>query len=85
MGAKTALPTCRPPNRDESLAEYMSFARRSRGITLDGLVRATDLSLGTIRKIEEGRTRNPGVFTLLRLWEALGLPVNAIAQLKPSE
>lgn len=82
MTAKEKLPPCRAPRPDESLAEYVAFARRSRNITLDDLVRSTDLSLGTIRKIEEGRTRNPGIFTVLRLWGALDLPVDAIPQLR---
>lgn len=82
MSTKTKLPRCRAPRPEESLAEYVAFARRSRGVTLDDLVRSTDLSLGTIRKIEEGRTRNPGIFTVLRLWHALDLPISAIPQLR---
>ena len=81
MDTKARLAACRPPLPGESLSAYVAFARRSRNITLDDLVRSTDLSLGTIRKIEEGRTLNPGVFTVLSLWEALELPVNAISQL----
>ncbi len=72
----------RPPASGESLSNYLSDARRDRGLTWDDLVRATDLSLGTIRKIEEGRTRNPGVFTLLRLWRALDLPIEALGGLQ---
>lgn len=74
----------RSPHAGETLSAYVSAARRDRGTTWDDLVRATGLSLGTVRKIEEGRTSNPGVFTLLKLWRALDLPVEGLVVLEQS-
>lgn len=52
-------------------------------MTWDGLVRSTGLSQSAIRKIEDGRTPNPGIFTLLPIWQALGLPIEGIENLTP--
>ena len=76
--------TWRLPVPGESLADYLGEARRTQGATWDEMVRRTRLSLGTIRKIEEGRTKNPGVFTLLQLWEALDLPIDGLPVLHES-
>lgn len=71
----------RYPKPGESLAQYVRAARDGRSLTQGEMVQATGLSLAAIRKIEEGRTVNPGVFNLLRIWHALGMPLNAIDQL----
>lgn len=68
----------RSPKPGESLAQYVRAARESRSLTQDDMVRKTDLSLATIRKVENGTTLNPGVFTWLQIWRALGMPLNAI-------
>lgn len=73
--------TWRMPSSSESLAQYVYAARKARGRTWDDLVRVTGLSQSTIRKIEDGRTSNPGIFTLLQIWEALDLPVEAFRTL----
>lgn len=59
--------------QSESLASYLRRSREASGLSQDELVRRTGLSLSTIRKMEDGRTANPGVFTLLKVWRALGL------------
>jgi len=76
--AHKVVESWRMPEAGEELSAYLAKARHYRGATWDDLVKSTDLSLGTIRKIEEGRTLNPGVFTLLRLWRALELPIEGI-------
>lgn len=77
--------TWRRPRRGQSLGEYVGDARRGRGMPLDALVRLTGLSTSTLRKIEDGRTKNPGVFTLLSIWRALRLPVDAFELLQPPD
>jgi len=72
----------RLPGPTETLAQYVRAARESRGATWDDLVRVTALSQSTIRKIEDGRTPNPGVFTLLRVWRALDLPCEGLCRLQ---
>jgi len=77
--------TWRRPQRGQSLAEYVGDARRGRRVPLDALVRQTGLSTSTLRKIEDGRTKNPGVFTVLSIWRALRLPVDAFEHLQPPD
>lgn len=64
----------RSPSESESLGEYLRRARLHRGLSQDDLVRRSSLSLSAIRKIEDGRTQNPGLFTVLMLWDLLELP-----------
>lgn len=71
----------RLPQPGETLAEYVRAARRSRSLSQDDIVRRTDLSLATIRKIERGTTRNPGLFTLRQIWQVLELPTEALGRL----
>lgn len=66
------------PKPGETLAAYLHRARQETGTTQDQLVRSTGLPLSTIRKIEDGRTANPGVFTLLPILRALELPIDAL-------
>lgn len=68
----------RLPQKRETLGAYIHFARTSQGISQDKMVRDTDLSLSTLRKIENGRTPNPGLFTLHRIWITLNLPWEAL-------
>ncbi len=74
----------RLPYDGEPLAQYVRAARKDRSFTLDELVRRTGLPTATIRKIEGGATRNPGLFTLLPIWHALGLPVVAFGRVARS-
>lgn len=70
-----------PAEPQETLAAYVRRARQARGVSWDHVVRCTGLSLSAIRKVEEGRTSNPGVFTVLALWDALALPLESLSQL----
>lgn len=68
----------RLPTRQEKLGAYIRAARKARGIPQDEMVRGTDLSLSALRKIENGSTPNPGLFTLHRIWHKLDLPWQAL-------
>lgn len=68
----------RLPHKQEKLGAHIHAARRGRGIPQDEMVRDTSLSLSTLRKIENGRTPNPGLFTLHRIWIKLNLPWKAL-------
>lgn len=48
-------------------------------------MRKTTLSLSAIRKIEDGRTQSPGLFTVLALWSLLDLPLEGLHELKRRE
>lgn len=71
------------PDAGERLGDYLRRSRRAGGWSQDELVRRTGLSLSTIRKMEDGRTPNPGVFTLLAVWKVLNLPPEALTKLTP--
>lgn len=59
--------------RDETLGAYLKRSREAADLSQDELVRRTGLSLSTIRKMEDGRTVNPGIFTLTKVWRELKL------------
>lgn len=61
------------PKRGETLGAYLKRCRETADLSQDELVRRTGLSLSTIRKIEDGRTANPGIFTLTKVWRELNL------------
>lgn len=71
------------PTDGETLCSYLKRSREASGWSQDELVRRTGLSLSTIRKIEDGRTPNPGVFTLIAVWKALNLPPDSLIRLTP--
>ncbi|WP_134765130.1 helix-turn-helix transcriptional regulator [Nocardioides sp. 1609] len=68
----------------EPLGAYVRRMRHERGVSLDALVRLTDLSQSALRKIEDGRTANPGLFTVRAIWAALELPDDALARVAQS-
>ena len=65
----------------EMLGSYLKRNREAAGLSQDELVRRTGLSLSTIRKMEDGRTANPGFFTLLKVWRALSLDSESLMRL----
>lgn len=70
----------RLPHHGETLAHYVRDAREARSFTIDDLVSRTGHPTGTLRKIEGGYTKNPGLFTLLPIWRALDLPISALGR-----
>lgn len=74
----------RLPHKGETLAHYVRAAREARSFTIDDLVRETGRPTGTLRKIEGGQTKNPGLFTLLSIWHALNLPIAALDRVTTS-
>lgn len=70
------------PRRDELLSAYLKRSRVAAGLSQDELVRQTGLSLSTIRKMEDGRTANPGLFTLIKVWRALDLAPDGLVRVR---
>lgn len=73
------------PRRGEGLGAYLKRSRQAAGLSQDELVRRTGLALSTVRKVEDGRTPNPGIFTLLALWQELDLPLEGLAEVRAPE
>lgn len=70
-------PRKRPAGRWQAnagdLGRMVRDGREAKGLTQEELAQAANLALATLRKIETGRTAEPGVFTVLVLWAILGL------------
>jgi len=62
------------------LGTRLANARRRQGLTQDELARRANVKVDTVRAIEQGRTRNPGVFTLLELATELDLTLDALVK-----
>lgn len=77
-----AAPRRAAPVRDEVLSDYLKRSREAAGLSQDALVRRTGLSLSTIRKMEDGRTNNPGIFTLIKVWQELGLAPDGLVKVR---
>ena len=69
------------------LAELLYSERQERSLTQEDVARETGLALSTVRKIESGRrgtqarpsvTREPGIFTVLTLLDALNVPASRL-------
>lgn len=73
------------PRRDELLSAYLKRSREAAGLSQDELVRRTGLSLSTVRKMEDGRTANPGLFTLLKVWQALNLAPDGLVRVREGD
>lgn len=67
----------------ESVARAVRSTRRSRGLSLDQLAARAGVSKGALVALE-GAAANPTLGTLVRLADALGVPVSALVE-RPSE
>lgn len=61
------------------LGELIAIARECRGWTLRDLERASGVSNAVISQIELGRVKDPGLSTIVRIADALGLTMERIA------
>lgn len=57
----------------------MGLARELKGWTLRDLEKKTGLSNALISQIETGKVRDPGFRTVLKLADALGIPLKRLA------
>ncbi len=61
-----------------TLGARLRSARLSRGWTQQELADQADVQLDTLRSIEQGRTRNPGVLTIAQLTAVLEVSIDAL-------
>ncbi|HWK47828.1 MAG TPA: XRE family transcriptional regulator [Stellaceae bacterium] len=71
-GAKASRPS--PDGAMTALAARLGVLRQERGLTLDALAEATGLDKGYLSRLERG-LKGPSIATLLRLSQALDVPV----------
>jgi transcriptional regulator with XRE-family HTH domain len=60
------------------LGARLAQARHLAGITQEELARRSGIRLDTLRSIEQGRTKNPGIFTVRKLARELGVTLDAL-------
>lgn len=65
-----------------TLGELLSIARDLKGFTLRELENRSGVSNALISQIETGHVKEPGIFTVLRLCESLGLSLNRISSVE---
>jgi transcriptional regulator with XRE-family HTH domain len=68
------------PKHEESrdLGARLRRARLHAGLTQSELAARAGVKLDTLRSIEQGRTANPGVWTLAQLAEQLGETIDSL-------
>ena len=61
-----------------ALSARIARTRQMRGLSQQSLAERAGVSIGTVRAIETGKTRDPGVFTVRTIAFALGLTLDQI-------
>lgn len=64
----------------KQLGAYIQFLRQKSGLTQDALSDKASLSYSTLAKIERGAIKNPSVYTVAALADALGCSVEQILE-----
>jgi transcriptional regulator with XRE-family HTH domain len=67
-------------NQLGNLAARLAAARREIGWTQSELAERAGVQLDTLRSIEQGKTRNPGILTVMRLARELGVTLDSLVQ-----
>ena len=62
------------------VGEMISLARQIKGWTIRDLERETGISNALISQIETGHVKDPGFTKIVRICEALGLPLDRAAE-----
>jgi transcriptional regulator with XRE-family HTH domain len=71
---------CAASNQLGNLAARLAAARREIGWTQSELAERAGVQLDTLRSIEQGKTRNPGILTVMRLARELGVTLDSLVQ-----
>jgi transcriptional regulator with XRE-family HTH domain len=66
------------------LSARIREARTEQRRSQESLAREVNVSLSTLRKIEKNMIKEPGIFTVLALWRALGLPLTELGVIESS-
>jgi transcriptional regulator with XRE-family HTH domain len=66
------------------LGKSLQRARQKAGITQQELCQKAELSYSTLAKIERGAIKSPSIFTIQRISQALGVDLNELVGILPS-
>lgn len=61
-----------------ALSAKIARVRRTRGLSQQLLAERAGISIGTVRAIETGKTKDPGVFTVRSIASVLGLSLDQL-------
>lgn len=64
--------------RENRIGGWVSEACEERNLTYYALARNAGVPLTTLMHIVDGSTRNPGIYTMMRLCNALELPMTEL-------
>ncbi|MGH3767888.1 MAG: helix-turn-helix domain-containing protein [Pseudonocardiaceae bacterium] len=80
MGVPNRPTRTSSPHRQEAaqLTELLRNRRGELGLSQQELAVRAGLSIGTVRAIESGRTIDPGLFTIIKVVDALQLDLQSI-------
>ena len=67
--------TSQERKRGAALGRALKAEREAKNRSQDQLARGADVSVDNLRRIEQGRVANPGVFTVAAIAEALDRPL----------
>lgn len=56
--------------------------RRQKGFTQEEIAKQIDITLTQYRNIEKNRTKNPGIYIVLKIAKALNVPVESLFTLE---
>lgn len=60
------------------IGEHLSEACAQRGLTFYNLSKSSGMPLTTLMHIVDGTTKNPGIYTVIRLYNAMELSVTEL-------
>lgn len=64
--------------KENRIGEWIAGICRERKLTYYSLARTAGLPLTTLMHIVDGSTKNPGIYTLMRICDALDLPMSEL-------
>ena len=65
-----------------TINEYIRYLRQSKHITQEQLAKDIGISIETIRKLEQGKTAQPHLYTLVALENYFDLPQDTLVEYK---
>lgn len=65
-----------------TINEYIRYLRQSKHITQEKLAKDIEVSVETIRKLEQGKTTQPQLYTLIALENYFDLPQDTLVEYK---
>lgn len=66
--------------KENKIGKHLSEACEEKGLTFYSLSRTSGVPLTTLMHIVDGSTKNPGIYTVMRLYSAMELPMSELIE-----